>query len=90
LRIKLLYNLLHVSSENPGKLISDYNKSDHPIIDALDKSSKFSDAVDRLEKIPGMKRVAKIMEERSQKILDKQVDKVEEVLNTVVDEKIGK
>lgn len=40
LRVKLLYNILEVNSENPGKLISDYNKSDHPLMDALDKSIK--------------------------------------------------
>lgn len=89
LRVRLLYNLLHVSAENPGKLISDYNKSDHPIIDAIDKSSKLSDAVDRLEKIPGMKKVAKILEIRSEKIMNKQMDKVEEALDAVVDGSFG-
>lgn len=89
LRVRLLYNLLNVSSENPGKLISDYNKTDHPIIDAIDKSSKLSDAVDRLEKIPGMKKVAKILETRSEKIMNKQMDKVEEALDAVVDAKLG-
>lgn len=39
LKTRLLYNILEVSSENPGKLISDYNKSDHPLMDALDKSA---------------------------------------------------
>ena len=27
---------LEVNSKNPGKLISDYNKSDHPLMDVLD------------------------------------------------------
>ncbi len=89
LRIRLLYNLLNVSSENPGKLISDYNKTDHPIIDAIDKSSKLSEAVDRLEKIPGMKKVAKILEARSEKIINKQMDKVEEALDAVADGNLG-
>lgn len=89
LRVRLLYNLLNVSSENPGKLISDYNKTDHPIIDAIDKSSKLSEAVDRLEKIPGMKKVAKILEARSEKIMNKQMDKVEEIIDTIVDVKLG-
>ncbi|CAI2304434.1 hypothetical protein [Vibrio parahaemolyticus] len=52
LRTKLLFNLLQVNSENPGKLISDYNKSDHPIIDAIDKSSKLADAINRLDNVP--------------------------------------
>ncbi|EGQ9150577.1 hypothetical protein MW374_003959 [Vibrio parahaemolyticus] len=52
LRTKLLFNLLQVNSENPGKLISDYNKSDHPIIDAIEKSSKLADAINRLDNVP--------------------------------------
>ncbi|MHA2801377.1 hypothetical protein [Vibrio campbellii] len=52
LRTKLLFNLLQVNSENPGKLISDYNNSDHPIIDAIDKSSKLADAINRLDNVP--------------------------------------
>ncbi|MGP8305035.1 hypothetical protein [Vibrio sp. YIC-376] len=52
LRTKLLFNLLNVNSENPGKLISDYNNSDHPILDAIDKSSKLTDALGKLGNIP--------------------------------------
>jgi len=33
LRLKLLSNILSVSAENPGKLISDYNSGDHPFFD---------------------------------------------------------
>lgn len=83
LKIKLLYNLLNVSSENPGKLISDYNKSDHPIIDALDKSSQLASAVDKLEKIPGFKKVAKILDERAKKSLENVAKKTEEALDAV-------
>ena len=32
LKTKLLQNFLLMYSENPGKLISDYNKSDHPVL----------------------------------------------------------
>lgn len=35
LRSKLLFNLLNASAENPGELIKDYQKSDHPITEAL-------------------------------------------------------
>lgn len=38
LRIKLLHNFLAVTSENPGKLISDYQKSDNPILNILDRN----------------------------------------------------
>ena len=33
LKTILLRNILEVSTENPGKLLSDYNKSDHPILE---------------------------------------------------------
>lgn len=35
LKSKLLHNILEISSENPGKLISDYNNSDHPIVERV-------------------------------------------------------
>lgn len=40
LRAKLLENILDISIENPGKLISDYNNSDHPILDRFSFFSK--------------------------------------------------
>jgi len=42
-RNKLLRNILSVSSENPGKLISDYNTADHPLLDA--KTPVIADAL---------------------------------------------
>ncbi len=86
LRIKLLYNILSVSSENPGKLISDYNKSDHPLMDALEKSASLSDAVDKLEAIPGMSKLAKILERKSKKIAKEQAEKVDSTLGEIVEE----
>lgn len=71
LRNKLLYTILEVSSENPGKLISDYQKSDHPLMDALDKSVQLGGAVDKLSKLPGFSRLAKILERRSQALIEK-------------------
>jgi conjugal transfer/entry exclusion protein len=68
LRVKLLYNILSVSSENPGKLISDYNTADHPLMDALDKSTKLSDAVESLSKIPGLSKLSKILEHKANEI----------------------
>ena len=40
LKIKLLRNILEVSTENPGNLISNYNKSEHPILDRIPAISK--------------------------------------------------
>ncbi|TDW52693.1 hypothetical protein EV144_1011384 [Flavobacterium sp. 270] len=86
LKIKLLYNILSVSSENPGKLISDYNKSDHPLMDALEKSANLSDAVEKLEKIPGLSKIARILDNKSKKILKEQADKVDATLGEIVEE----
>lgn len=86
LKIKLLYNILSVSSENPGKLISDYNKSDHPLMDALDKSASLSDAVEKLENIPGLSKIARILDKRARKLLKEQADKVDSTLGEIVEE----
>ncbi|HEY9044635.1 MAG TPA: hypothetical protein VIN08_02020 [Ohtaekwangia sp.] len=83
LRVKLLYNILEVNSENPGKLISDYNKSDHPLMDALDKSIKLTNAVTRLSKIPGFSKLAATLEKRSQEVLKEEGRKAEAGLDAI-------
>lgn len=86
LKIKLLYNILSVSSENPGKLISDYNKSDHPLMDALDKSASLSDAVEKLENIPGLSKIARILDNKAKRILKEQAEKVDDTLGEALGE----
>ncbi len=83
LRIKLLYNILEVNSENPGKLISDYNKSDHPMMDALEKSVKLTNAITKLSKIPGFSKLASTLEQKSQDILRKEGEKAVAALESV-------
>ncbi|MBI3717385.1 MAG: hypothetical protein HY252_02150 [Sphingobacteriales bacterium] len=86
LRIKLLHNILEVNSENPGKLISDYNKTDHPLMDALDKSIKLTNAVTRLSKIPGFAKLASTLEKKSQAILQNQEKMANAGLESLVDD----
>ncbi|MFA6925331.1 MAG: hypothetical protein WC223_13880 [Bacteroidales bacterium] len=86
LKIKLLYNVLDVSSENPGKLISDYDKSDHPLMDALDKSVKLANAVEKLSKIPGFSRIAKALEKKSKEILIDESKKAQEGLDIILND----
>ncbi len=76
LRIKLLFNILQVSAENPGKLITDYNKSDHPLMDALEKSSKLTESLENISKIPGLSAIAKRLSEKSDFELRRQSEKV--------------
>lgn len=76
LRTRLLFNLLIVSAENPGKLITDYNKSDHPLMEALENSSKLSDSMEKVAKIPGLSVLAKKISTGSKDLLDKQEQKI--------------
>jgi hypothetical protein len=89
LRTRLLFNLLQVSSENPGKLISDYNKSDHPLMDVIEKSAKLSDAMDTLAKIPGLSAITKTVVDRAEKKLENETKRVMDgvVLNETMEEK---
>lgn len=81
LRGKLLFNLLDVSAENPGKLISDYNKADHPLLDVLEKSSKLSKSVEVLSKFPGMSSIVNVIESRAERTLSAQATNVAEGLS---------
>ncbi len=76
LRTRLLFNVLQVSAENPGKLISNYDKSDHPLMDALENSAKLSDAVDALSRIPGFSTIAQRLSEKSVDLVSEQAEKV--------------
>lgn len=81
LRTRLLFNVLQVSSENPGKLITDYNKTDHPLMDVLEKSAKLSESVDALSKIPGLSALTKRLESKREALLRDQAVKIENGLS---------
>jgi hypothetical protein len=74
---RLLSNMLYASAENPGKLITDYNKSDHPIMDILDKSVLLGGAIEKLESLPGMSRIVGLLEMKKNKLYDGANAKVE-------------
>lgn len=83
LKVKLLYNIVEVNSENPGKLISDYNKSDHPLMDALDKSIKLTNAVTKLSNIPGFNKLATSLSKKTETLLNKESEKAEKGLEMI-------
>ncbi|OGU07695.1 MAG: hypothetical protein A2075_22135 [Geobacteraceae bacterium GWC2_58_44] len=85
LRIKLLYNILEVSSENPGKLITDYNKADHPLMDALEKSVQLTNAVEKLSLIPGFSAIASVLDKQSKNLLKEKADKANAGLAVIRD-----
>ncbi len=76
LRIRLLYNIISVSSENPGKLISNYNKSDNPIFDALDKSISLSKSIEKIAAFPGVELILQKVVKKQEKIKAKIDDAV--------------
>lgn len=76
LRTRLLFNLLQVSAENPGKLITDYNKSDHPFMEALENSAKLSAAVESLSKLPGFSAMAEKLSRKTREIAEEQNQRV--------------
>lgn len=84
LKTRLLYNILEVSSENPGKLISNYNKSDHPLMDVLDKSLKLNNAIEYLAKVPGMSKLVGVLEKKSSDLIDKEVKKVADGIDSAI------
>jgi len=75
------FNLLEVNSENPGKLISNYNSTDHPLMDALDKGAKLADAVEKLSNIPGFSKLASNLERKGKKLIDVADKRVSAVLD---------
>ncbi|MFZ5560738.1 MAG: hypothetical protein ACOY41_04295 [Pseudomonadota bacterium] len=76
LRTNLLFNFLQASAENPGKLITDYNRSDHPIMEALENSSKLSVSLDYLSRIPGFDALAKVLTTRRKRGVAEQAERV--------------
>ena len=88
LRIKLLQDFLQMYSENPGKLISDYNKSDHPIMELLESSNKFDKTIQKVKKIPGLNKFAEILEKKSEIKFEQSTNAIGRSLNKglVIDE----
>jgi len=70
LRIQLIRNFLAVSSENPGKLISNYQKSDNPILNLFDRDK----AIKKAEE----KSIAKTVEDSAKRIVNKTTSEIEE------------
>jgi len=77
LRIKLLNNFLFVSSENPGKLISDYQKSDNPFLNFLERDKK--------KIVNKGKSITKRAEDKAMDVAEKVVDTVTDAVTNKLD-----
>lgn len=66
LRIKLLNSFLNVTSENPGKLILNYQKSDNPILNFFDRDKKKD------------KTIVDTLKDSTKDIIEKAADEIEE------------
>jgi hypothetical protein len=66
LRIKLLNTFLNVTSENPGKLILNYQKSDNPILNFFDRDKKKD------------KTIVDTLKDSAKDIIEKAADEIEE------------
>jgi hypothetical protein len=83
LQNRLLYNVLEVTSNNPGKLISDYNKSDHPFMDVLDKSTQLSNSIEKLSKVPGLGKLTSVLEKRAKKMIEDKEKEAQQGLDAI-------
>lgn len=81
LKLKLLQDFLQMYSENPGKLISDYNKSDHPIMELLENSNKLDKTILKVQKFPGLNKVAEIIEKKSERKINQVADGIERTID---------
>jgi chromosome segregation ATPase len=86
LKYRLLSSFLQITSENPGKLISNYEASDHPVMEALEQSYRFQIAIDKLDSIPGLGKVAAIIESNTKKKLQEKDEKIKEAFKNVSEE----
>ena len=85
LKFRLLSNFLQVSSENPGKLISNYEASDHPVMEALEQSYKFQMTIDKLQGIPGMGKVAAMYERKAKNKIENKEKVINKAFSNVSD-----
>ncbi len=76
LRTRLLYNMVSLSAENPGSLIPDFNESDNPLFEALNKSLSLGQSLEKISAIPGIQLILK-------KVVNTQIEKQEKMVESV-------
>lgn len=67
LQARLLYNTVMLSENNPGELIKNFNRPDNPLLDVLNQSSRFAEAIEKLSRVPGLSRLFQMADSRQKK-----------------------
>ena len=85
LRLKLLFNLMEMSTENPGKLISDYKNTDHPVLEVLKQQSKLDQALSKAKDFPGVSKLNDLISKSKLKAIEKKKEQIEKLVEDVKD-----
>ena len=87
LKSRLLYSVVSMNSQNPGKLIKGYNKPDHPIMDIINNSVKLSESIQNLAQMPLIGRFCSPIVNAIEKQKTIQANKIQEglVVNSLID-----
>lgn len=80
LKVKLLFNLMEMSTENPGKLISDYKNTDHPVLEVLNQQSKLEQALAKAKDFPGVSKLNDLVTKSKVQDLENKKEKLEKVV----------
>lgn len=67
LQARLLYNTVMLSEKNPGELIKNYNRPDNPLLDVLNQSSRFAEAIEKLARVPGIGHIFRVVKSNQEK-----------------------
>ena len=67
LQARLLYNTVMLSEKNPGELIKDFNRPDNPLLDVLNQSSRFAEALEKLGRVPGLSKLFQMADSKQKK-----------------------
>jgi len=78
LRNQLLYNFLAATSENPGKLISNYQNSDHPIMEIFNRKKKDNNSGEN------SKTISETIEDNTKSIVEKTADEIKNKISKTI------
>ena len=90
LRAKLLYNIIEMTSHNPGQLIKGFEHTDHPLIEVLNKITQSEESLDKLQNIPGISVVINKLQARINKKKQNTNQEIIDLVHEDLEDKIDK